>query len=99
MWEALLLRGGTPVGQAQLARASGLANNTVAAGYVELLADPRCAGTCHAWDADRRVSVRRKPAKFPPINLLAAVAFDRARLRTIAGFAALPYDVMTLPLR
>ena len=90
VWDAVLQRGGTPIGQAAVARESGLANNTVAAGYLELLADLMCLGFAHAWDADRRVSVRRKPAKFPPINLLAAVAFDRSRLRTVADFRSLP---------
>jgi predicted AAA+ superfamily ATPase len=89
VWDAIVRRGGTPVGQAALARDAGLANNTVAAGYTQLLADLMCLGIGLAWDADRKVSVRRRPAKFPPINLLAAVAFDRARLRSTADFRAL----------
>ena len=89
VWDVILRRGGAPVGQAVVAREAGLANNTVAAGYLELLADLMCLGFAHAWDADRKVAVRRKPAKFPPINLLAAVAFDRARLRTPADLRAL----------
>lgn len=93
VWDALLLRGGTPVGQALLAREAGLANNTVAAGYLELLADLMCVGTAHAWDSGRRVAVRRKAAKFPPINLLAAVAFDRGRMRSVADFESLAPEV------
>lgn len=89
VWDALLARGGTPIGQAALARETGLANNTVAAGYLELLADLTCIGFQPPWDANRRIAVRRKPAKFPPTNLLAAVAFDRARLRSVADFHAL----------
>ncbi|MBD3335424.1 MAG: AAA family ATPase [Candidatus Eisenbacteria bacterium] len=89
VWDVVLRRGGTPIGQAAVAREAGLANNTVAAGYLEQLADLMCLGAAHAWDADRRVAVRRRPAKFPPINLLAAVAFDRARLRSVADFQAL----------
>lgn len=89
VWEVVLRRGGTPIGQAAVAREAGLANNTVAAGYLELLSDLMCLGFSHAWDAGRRVSQRRKPAKFPPINLLAAVVFDRARLRTVSDFRAL----------
>lgn len=93
VWDVVLRRGGTPIGQAAVAREAGLANNTVAAGYLELLADLMCLGIAHAWDASRRVSQRRKPAKFPPINLLAAVAFDGARLRTVRDFHALdPQD-------
>lgn len=92
-YEVILRRGGTPVGQAALAREAGLANNTVAAGYVELLADLMCLARAHAWDASRSVAVRRRPAKFPPINLLAAVAFDKARLRTVEDYRALPPEV------
>lgn len=90
VWEVVLRRGGTPIGQAAVAREAGLANNTVASGYLELLADLMVLGTAHAWDPSRSVSIRRKPAKFPPINLLAAVAFDPARLRSVADFRSLP---------
>ena len=93
VWDVVLRRGGSPIGQAAVAREGGLANNTVAAGYLQMLADLMTLGAAHAWDADRRMSVRRRPAKFPPINLLAAVAFDRARLRSIDDFLALPADV------
>jgi predicted AAA+ superfamily ATPase len=90
VWNVLLARGGTPVGQAKVAREAGLANNTAAAGYLELLADLMCIGSAFAWDAERQIALRRKPAKFPPINLLAAVAFDRNRMRSVADFKALP---------
>jgi predicted AAA+ superfamily ATPase len=93
VWDVVLARGGTPIGQALVAREAGLANNTVAAGYLELLADLLCLGFAHAWDAGRKISVRRRPAKFPPINLLAAVAFDRSRLRTVADFRGLAPEV------
>jgi predicted AAA+ superfamily ATPase len=93
VWEVVLRRGGTPVGQAGVAREAGLANNTVAAGYLELLADLMCLGRAFAWDPQRRTALRRRPAKFPPINLLAAVAFDGARLRSVDGFRALPPEV------
>lgn len=88
--QSLTRFGGTPVGQAKLARESGLANNTVAAGYVELLADLMCLGISPACDTARRVVVARKPAKYPFINLLAALAWDTARLRSVAEFEALP---------
>jgi predicted AAA+ superfamily ATPase len=92
VWDAILRRGGTPIGQANLARDAGLANNTVAAGYLELLADLMCVGTALAWDESKQIGVRRRPAKFPPINLLSAVAFDRTQLRSIADFRALPEE-------
>lgn len=89
VWDVLLTRGGTAIGQAKLAREAGLANNTVAAGYVQLLADLMCVGSSFAWDEGRGIAVRRRPAKFPPINLLAAIAFDRSRLRSVDDFLAL----------
>jgi predicted AAA+ superfamily ATPase len=88
--DVLLVKGGSPVGQSLLAREAGLANNTVAAGYLELLADLMCFGYGHAWDASRSKVIRRKPAKSPAISLLAAVAWDRARLRSPADFATQP---------
>jgi predicted AAA+ superfamily ATPase len=93
IWNAVIARGGTPFGQALLARETGLANNTVAAGYLELLADLMCVGMVFAWDESRRIAVRRRPAKFTPINLLATVAFDRNRLRSVDDFKALPAPV------
>lgn len=93
VWDVLLQRGGTPIGQAALAREAGLANNTVAQGYLELLADLLCLGTAFAIDTNRGVAVRRRPAKYPPTNLLAAVAFDRTSLRSVSDFRALPNPI------
>jgi predicted AAA+ superfamily ATPase len=88
--EKILRLGGTPVGQAKLAREAGLANNTVAAGYVELLADLMCVGVSLGWDGTRQVRLARKPAKYHLINLLAAVAWHPARLRSVEDIEALP---------
>jgi uncharacterized protein len=85
--------GGSPVGQAKLAREAGLANNTVAAGYIELLADLMCVGVARAWDASRNVHIARRPAKFPLLNLLAAVAWAPLPPRSPEQFDALPADV------
>ncbi|MBN1834976.1 MAG: ATP-binding protein [Spirochaetales bacterium] len=90
MLETLHRFGGCPVGQAKLAREAGLANNTVAAGYVELLSDLMCLGTGPAWDESRRVTVSRRPAKFHFINLLAAAASSPDRLRSAHSFGKLP---------
>ena len=76
----LVRHAGAPLGQARLARDAGLANNTVAAGYVDLLIDLLCLGECLAWDAGRRVEIARKPAKFPFVNLLAATSHARRRV-------------------
>ena len=70
--EQLHRHGGTPFGQTKLAREAGLANNTVAAGWIDMLTDLLCVGTSPAWDSSRRTEVPRKPAKFPFLNLLAA---------------------------
>jgi predicted AAA+ superfamily ATPase len=83
-------RGGTPLGQTKLAREAGLANNTVAAGYLELLFDLLCVGESPAWDAQHQVPMARKPAKYPFLNTLVAAAFHPARLRRPADFVALP---------
>jgi uncharacterized protein len=87
---ALHARGSSPLGQAKLAREAGLANNTVAAGYVEVLADLMCVGISPAWDEGRKVAVARRPAKFPLINLLAAVAWAPSSPRSVEDFEALP---------
>jgi predicted AAA+ superfamily ATPase len=66
--------GGTAVGQTKLAKEAGLANNTIAAGWIEFLCDLVCVGVSPVWDATRRMELARKPAKYPLINLLAAAA-------------------------
>jgi len=87
--EHLTLHGGSPIGQAKLAREAGLANNTVAAGYLDLLGDLLCLGQSAAWDPSKRLRLARKPAKYPFINLLAAVAWHPSRIRSIDDFARL----------
>ena len=59
--EYLLSQGGAPVGQAKLARETGLANNTVAVGYIELLSDLFCVASAYAWDPSRRIRLGRRP--------------------------------------
>ena len=86
---ALDARGGSPLGQAKLAREAGLANNTVAAGYIEQLADVLALGLSYPWDVDRGVQITRRPAKYPFINLLVAVTFSRDRLRSVDDWRAL----------
>ena len=88
--ESLHRCGGTPLGQARLARETGLANNTVAAGYVEQLMDLMCVATAHAWDASRARANRRRPAKFHLTNLLVAIAWHPARMRSVQEYMDLP---------
>jgi predicted AAA+ superfamily ATPase len=82
--------GASSVGQTKLAKEAGLANNTVAAGYVELLADLMVVGISDAWDAERKHEIPRKPAKFPFVNLLAAVAWAPDAPSSVSEFLALP---------
>ena len=88
--DVLLRQGGQPVGQTLLAREAGLANNTVAAGYIGLLSDLMVVIPAWNWDASRQVIIRRKPAKFHFVNLLSAVAWHPAKLRSVEDFEALP---------
>jgi len=81
---------GSPVGQAKLAREAGLSNNTVAAGYVDLLTDLTCVASCFPWDASRKRLIRRAPCKFHMTNLLAAVAWHPRHPRSPREFLALP---------
>ena len=87
--ECLHRFGGTPVGQAKLAREAGLANNTVAAGYVEQLMDLLCVCEGFAWDVTRKRSNRRRPRKFHITNLLVAASWHPARIRSVSEFRAL----------
>lgn len=82
--------GGTPLGQTKLAREAGLANNTVASGYLEMLADLMSVGLSLPWDPGRRIEMPRKPAKYPFVNLLVALAWSQAEMRA-------PEDVLALP--
>jgi predicted AAA+ superfamily ATPase len=81
--------GGAPLGQTKLAREAGLANNTVASGYLEMLADLMSVGLSVPWDPGRRMEMPRKPAKYPFVNLLVALAWSQAEMRA-------PEDVMAL---
>jgi len=78
--------GGTPVGQAKLARESGLANNTVASGFIELMSDLGCVLPAYPWDKDREILLLRKPCKYHFTNLLAAIAYHPGRIRSIEDF-------------
>lgn len=78
--------GVTPVGQAKLARESGLANNTVAAAYIELLNDLGAVVPSYPWDTDRKILILRKPCKYLFSNLLVAAAYHPAQPRSILDF-------------
>ncbi len=78
--------GGTSVGQAKLAREAGLANNTIAANYIETLNDLSCVIPAYPWDVDRHINILRKPCKYHFTNILSAIAYHPEGIRTIANF-------------
>lgn len=90
--------GGSPVGYAKLARESGLANNTVASGYVEQLSDLLCVLPCWEWSADRQVLLMRKPCKFQMINLAFAMAFHPSAPRHVHEIESLPGETRAVLL-
>jgi uncharacterized protein len=87
--------GGTPCGYAKLARESGLANNTVASGYIEQLGDLLCVLPAWKWD-ERDVLNLRVPCKFHFINLLAAVSLFHEPLRHVHDLEVLDPAVQGL---
>ncbi len=90
--EQLHKHGGSQIGQTGLARDAGLANNTVAAGWIEFLGDLLCVGVSPASQAARTgpVEIARKPAKLPFVNLLAAAVWAPEAPRSPSELDALP---------
>lgn len=82
MLEQLMRRGTSPVAQTTIAEESGMANNTVAHGYLDLLSDLLVLGTSEPWDPGRKVRVSRKASKYPFVNLLAANTWSTNRHTT-----------------
>ncbi len=85
--------GGNAVGFAKLARDGGLANNTVASGYMEQLSD--LLSVMPAWpiDSNKRTLLMRKACKFHFINLAVAIAFHPSSLRYVHEFEDLAPDL------
>jgi predicted AAA+ superfamily ATPase len=90
LMRTLFVQGGSRTGYLKLARESGLANNTIAAEYVEQLSDLLAVIPSHQWDAARDVPLQRKPAKFHFINLSVALSFSPNRLAQVEDFQSLP---------
>ncbi len=86
---AVMKYGGQSVGFAKLAREAGLANNTVASGYVEQLSDLLSLLPSWPWDPQRDILQLKKPCKFHFINLAAAVAFHPSSPRHVHEYEAL----------
>ena len=79
----------TPIGQAKLARESGMANNTIAQGYIDVLADLMIIEPAFPYDPERQLTIFRKPCKYHFVNLLAAMCWHPQKPRTIAELKAL----------
>ncbi len=87
--ETLYRMAGNPVGQAKLARESGLSNNTMAQGYIDLLRDLLTVIPSFPLDTQRGITLFRKPCKYHFINLLVAICWHPQKPRTA-------YDLMHL---
>ena len=88
--------GGSPVGFAKLARESGLANNTVASGYIEQLSDLFAVLPSWPWDASKKNLQFRKPSKFHFLNLAVVVAFHPAALRHVHEWKQLSPNIKAM---
>jgi predicted AAA+ superfamily ATPase len=90
MLEQLMRRGASPVAQTTLAAECGMANNTVAHGYLDLLSDLLVLGTTEPWDPGRQIRLSRKASKYPFVNLLAANTWWKNRYTTPAALENAP---------
>ncbi len=92
--EQLHRHGGSCIGQTGLGRDAGLANNTVAAGWIEFLGDLMCVGVSAASQVRRSsiIELSRKPAKLPFLNLLVAAVWSPDAPRSPAEFDAMTPD-------
>ena len=88
--EVIFRFAGTPVGQLKLAREAGLANNSVAHAYIEILNDLGCVVPAYPWDQHRKNLILRKPCKYQITNVLSALAYHPQRIRSIEDFLILP---------
>lgn len=82
--------GASPIGQSKLAREAGLANNTVAQGYTEILHDLGCVLPAYPWDPHRNILIKRKECKYHFTNLLVALVYYSGTIRSVDDFLALP---------
>ena len=84
--DTMFIKAGTPIALSKLARDSGVANNTVLSGYLDLLKDLMCVSMGQQIDGNTFRPIPRKAHKFHFINLLAAGAFYPSKLRTAMDF-------------
>ncbi|MBF0492628.1 MAG: ATP-binding protein [Deltaproteobacteria bacterium] len=89
LFSVLFQKACTPVGYAGLARDAGLANNTIASGYIEQLSDLFCLLPSWPWDVNKKMLILRRPCKFHFINLAAAVCLHPSNIRSVSQFEKL----------
>ena len=77
---------GARTGYLKLARESGLANNTLAAEYIEQLSDLLAVVPSPQWDSHKQIYLQRKPVKFHFVNLAVALAFSSNRMTCVHDF-------------
>lgn len=88
--QALFRFAPNPLGQAKLARETGLASNTLAQGYMDIFGDLLCVLPSFAKDLEKNIVLRRKPCKFHFVNLLAAISCHPAHPTSLTEIKALP---------
>ncbi|MBI3535292.1 MAG: ATP-binding protein, partial [Deltaproteobacteria bacterium] len=86
----LIDRGGLPLSLHTLAEEAGLANNTVAQGYVDILKDLGCLSSAMRMDSNKFRPLARKASKYHFTYLLTATALSKMKPRTLADFDSLP---------
>ncbi len=96
--ECIFRFAGSPVGQSKLAREAGLANNTIAAEYIDTFADLLCVGISHPWDSNAGRGNRRRPSKYHFTNTLAGTAWHPLHPRSPADFHAMPDEAQAAML-
>ncbi len=84
---AIFRFGCSPVGFAKLAREAGLANNTVASGYIEQLSDLLAVSPVYQRDVEKGLIIQRKPCKFVFTNTLASAVFHPLNPRYLSDFS------------
>lgn len=85
--ETIFKFGMNPVGYAKLAREAGLANNTVASGYIEQLSDLLVVSPVFQYDQNTNKIIQRKPCKFVFTNTLAASTYHPLAPRYLSDFS------------
>lgn len=91
--QTLYRMAGNPIGQAKLARESGLSNNTMAQGYIDLLSDLLTVIPAFPYDPQRNISIFRKPCKYYFVNVLMAICWHPKKPRTIADLKNMGVDL------